>query len=284
MRFCRAHSLEKAFEYLGEWGADGCLLAGGTDVMVRLNNGEIAPGALIHIEGIEPLSAITTNGRTSIGALATHSGLAADAAIAAHHPAMASAARLVGGWQTQAVGTVGGNICNASPAADLAAPLLVAEAHVTLASASGERRLPLDEFFIDRRATARRADELLTTIDLEPLPEGSAEVYLKLGRRGAMDVAIAGLAVRLSLGEDGSVATARVAVCSLAATPRRVPEAEALLIGAHLEDDALAAAGQALAGAVSPIDDARGTASYRRRVLPGLLARAARQCGEELRQ
>ena len=284
MQFCRAQSLDAALEYLAEWGADGCLLAGGTDVMVRYNKSEIAPGAIIHIEGIEPLSLITTHGRTTIGALNTHRGLAGDAAIAASHPAMASAARLVGGWQTQAVGTLGGNICNASPAADLAPPLLVADAHVTLASMRGERRLPLDEFFIDRRVTARRADELLTTIDLEPLPEGSAEVYLKLGRRGAMDVAIAGLAVRLSLQEDGSVGAARVAVCSLAATPRRVPEAEALLLGARLEDDALAAAGQALAGAVSPIDDARGTASYRRRVLPGLLARAARQCGEEARQ
>ncbi len=284
MRFCRAHRLEEALAFLDEWGAEGCLLAGGTDVMVRYNNGEVAPGAFIHIEGIEPLSSITTNGQTSVGALATHAKLARDSAITARHPAIAGAARLVGGWQTQAVGTLGGNICNASPAADLAAPLLVAEAHVTLASTEGERRLPLDEFFIDRRLTARRADEILTTIDLEPLPEGSAEVYLKLGRRGAMDVAIAGLAVRLSLGDDGSVITARIAVCSLAATPRRVPEAEALLIGARLEGDALAAAGQALAGAVSPIDDARGTASYRRRVLPGLLARAARQCGEELRR
>jgi carbon-monoxide dehydrogenase medium subunit len=284
LRFCRAQSLEGALALLGEWGADGCLLAGGTDVMVQYRRGEIAPGALIHIEGIDGLSAISTNGRTAVGALATHARLAADADIARRHPAVASAAGLVGGWQTQAVGTVGGNICNASPAADLAPPLLVADAHLTLASASGERRLPLDQFLIDRRVTARRPEELLTAIDLDPLPPGSAEIYLKVGRRGAMDVAIVGLALRLGLRDDGTIHSARLAVCSVAARPRRVPEAEAALLGARLEAEALAAAGQALVAAASPIDDGRATASYRLRLLPGLLARAAMRCGEAVRR
>jgi carbon-monoxide dehydrogenase medium subunit len=269
---------------LSEWGEEGRLLAGGTDVMAQYNAGEIAPGALIHIGGIAPLSFISVNGRTTIGALSTHCNLAADAAFSARHPAVANAARLVGGWQTQAIGTVGGNLCNASPAADLAPPLLVADAHLTLASISGERRLPLDEFIIGRRATARRPDELLTLIDLDPLPPDGAEQYIKLGRRGAMDVAIVGVAVRLGLCGDGTIETARVAVCSVAATPRRVAEAEAALTGAPLAAGALAAAGQALVAAVDPIDDARGTASYRRRVLPGLLERAVLRCGEEIRR
>ncbi|MBT4490556.1 MAG: xanthine dehydrogenase family protein subunit M [Rhodospirillaceae bacterium] len=282
MRFYRAHSIDEALELLSEWGEDGCLLAGGTDLMAQYGRGEIAPGALIHIEGIEQLSIISSGTRTQIGALTSHRELAADAEIAAGHPALASAAGLVGGWQTQAAGSLGGNICNASPAADLAPPLLVADAHVTLTSKSGERRLALNEFFMDRRATARRPDELLTVIGLEPLPPGSAECYLKLGRRGAMDVAIVGLAVRLSLAGDGAIKAARVAVCSVAATPRRVPEVEAALTGTRIEPDALAEAGRALAEAASPIDDARGTASYRRRVLPGLLERAVMQCGEEI--
>ncbi len=284
MRFCRAHSVDEALEWLSEWGADGCLLAGGTDVMLQYRRGEITPGAFIHIEGIKPLSSISENSRTQIGALATHYVLAGDTAVASRSPALARAACLVGGWQTQAVGTVGGNICNASPAMDLAPPLLVADAHVTLASKSGERRIPLEEFFVDRRTTVRRPEELLTVIDLDPLPPGGAERYVKLGRRGAMDVAIVGLAVRLGFKIDGTIETARIAVCSVAATPRRIPEAEAALVGAHLEADTLADAGQALVAAVSPIDDARGTASYRRRVLPGLLAQAVMQCDEEVRQ
>ncbi len=283
MQFCRAHSLDEALELLGQWGGDGCLLAGGTDVMVQYNSGAITPGAFIHIEGIEPLSAISINGRTTLGALNTHAKLAADGDIASRHPAVARAARLVGGWQTQTVGTVGGNLCNGSPAADLAPPLLIADAHVTLTSLNGERRLPLDDFFIDRRATARRPDELLTLIDLDPVPPRGGEHYVKLGRRGAMDVAIVGLAARLGLGDDGNIAFARVAVCSVTATPRRIREVEAALVGVPLEAGAFAAAGQALVAAVSPIDDARATASYRRRVLPGLLERAVLRCGEDIR-
>ena len=108
MRFCRAHSLDEALEWLSEWGEDGRLLAGGTDLMLQYRLGEVTPGALISIEGIKALSSITADVRTGIGALATHSTLAADAGIASHHPALTMAARLVGGWQTQATGTVGG--------------------------------------------------------------------------------------------------------------------------------------------------------------------------------
>ena len=284
MQFCRAHDLEQATSLLSRWGDDGCLLAGGTDLMVQVQRGEIAPGALLHIGGIEALRAIAANGRTSIGALATHAALASDDAIAARHPALAVAARLVGGWQTQAVGTIGGNICNASPAADLVPALLVADAEVRLTSRRGERRLPLGAFFLDRRRTARAPDELLTAIELAPLPPGGAEQYLKLGRRGAMDVAVVGLAVRLRLASDDAIDLARIAVCSVAATPQRVPEVERLFAGARPATDVLAAAGQALAAAVAPIDDARGTASYRRRVLPGLLQRAVTRCVEAARR
>lgn len=284
MKFCRASSVNEALAYLGEWGADGYLLAGSTDIMPQYNSGDVAPSALIHIEGIESLSLITINERTSIGALVSHSRLAADKEIVARHPALAKAASLVGGWQTQAVGTVGGNICNASPAADLAPPLLIADAQVTLVSTSGERQLTLDDFFAGRRQTARRSDELLTTIELEPLPNGSAEVYVKLGRRGAMDVAIVGLAVRLALGENGKIANARVAVCAVAPKPMRLPKVEAALTGLPLEAVELAAVGKTLVAAISPIDDNRATASYRKRVLPGLLQQAVCQCAEEIQK
>jgi carbon-monoxide dehydrogenase medium subunit len=284
LQFHSAHSLEEALDLLSEWQEQGCLLAGGTDVMVKYNSGALAPQALIHIEGIEPLTSISNNGRTTIGALTTHHRLANDADILSRHPGVAAAARLVGGWQTQAVGTVGGNICNASPAADLVPPLLVADGHITLASKSGQRRVPLAEFFVDRGVTMRRPDELLTEIDLEPLPPNASESYLKLGRRGAMDVAIVGLAVRLTLQDDDTVANVRIAVCSVASTPKRIPEAENVLMNERLEDDTVTTAGQALCAAVSPIDDARGTASYRRRVLPGLLAQALAQCNEDIRR
>jgi len=281
MQFCRTTTLEAALQARAEWGDDGRILAGGTDVMVQYLNGEISPKALIHIEGIDSLSAVRTEGRTTLGALTTHRTLATTPSLVGRHPALAGAAATVGGWQTQVKGTVGGNLCNASPAADTLPPLLVADAYVTLSSASGERRLPVGEFILDRRATALALNELLTSVDLEPLPEGSAEVYVKLGRRGAMEVALVGLAVRLGFTDEGVVEYARIAVCSVGPTPRRIPEAEAALVGSKLDAGALDAAGAALTAAATPIDDARSTASYRRRTLRGLLERAARHCQEE---
>lgn len=283
MQFCRATTLDEALRARTEWGDDGRLLAGGTDVMVQFLHGEIRPGALIHIEGIESLAAVSANGRTSLGALSTHRTIATNDSIRARHPALATAAATVGGWQTQVKGTIGGNICNASPAADTVPPLLVGDAHVTLTSTAGERRLPLGDFILDRRSTALAADELLTAVDLEPLPDRSAEVYLKLGRRGAMEVALVGLAVRLSFNDDGSVGDARVAVCSVGPVPSRLPSVEAALVGSTLTNEAFDEAGAALLAAVTPIDDARSSAKYRRRTLRGLLERAARQCQEESR-
>ncbi len=278
MQFRRAQTTDEALDLLGELGDDARILAGGTDVVVQYLQGEIAPEVLVHIEGIEDLATVSLNHRTTLGPLVTHRGLATDEVLGAAHPALAAAARTVGGWQTQAVGTIGGNICNASPAADTAPPLLVADAHVTLASRLGTRRLALTDFYVDRRQTKMNPDEMLISIDLDPLPSDAGEVYLKLGRRGAMEVALVGMAVRIGFADDGTVESARIALCSVAPTPRRIPEAEEALIGSPLNESAFAAAGAALREAASPIDDARATASYRMRTLGGLLERAAIRC------
>ena len=280
MQFRMTRSIDEALDELTQWGDDGCLVAGGTDVVLQYRNREISPAALIHIERIEELRSVAVNGRTVIGALTTHHQLATNPDIAERHPALVRAAGIVGGWQTQAVGTLGGNICNASPAADTVPPLLVADAKLTLASTAGTRVVTVADFLTGRRSTSRRSDELLTSIDVDPLPAGSAETYLKVGRRSSMDVAVVGLALRLGL-TDGMVTSARIATCSVAPTPRRVTAPEEILVGSRLEAEVITAAGHALAEASSPMDDARGSASYRRRVLPGLLTRAIEQCTEE---
>jgi CO/xanthine dehydrogenase FAD-binding subunit len=278
MQFRRAQTLDEALDVLGELGKDACILAGGTDLVIQYLHGEIAPETLVHIEGIGDLATVSLNHRTTLGPLVTHRSLATNEALGTAHPALAASARTVGGWQTQAVGTIGGNICNASPAADTAPPLLVADAHVTLASRRGTRRLALTDFFLDRRQTVMDPDEMLTAIDLDPLPAGAGEAYLKLGRRGAMEVALVGMAVRIGFAGDGTVDSARIALCSVAPTPRRVPEAEEALIGSRLDTPSFDAAGEALRAAACPIDDARASASYRMRTLRGLLERAAIQC------
>jgi carbon-monoxide dehydrogenase medium subunit len=278
MDFVDARELPEALATLAERGEEATVLAGGTDVMVQYLAGELAPSTLLHVRGIDALRGISSNGATRLGALTTHWQLMTSPEIGRDHAALGEAAATVGGRQTQNAGTVGGNIVNASPAADLLPPLLVANASLTLQSTSGTRELPLDGFLLGRKQTARRADELLTAVALERPGPRTGETYLKIGRRRAMEVAIVGLAARLTFDEDGTVADARLAVCSVAPTAYRASEAEASLRGTRLEKDAVTAAVQLLAASASPIDDPRATATYRRRVLAPLLERAVASC------
>jgi carbon-monoxide dehydrogenase medium subunit len=278
VEFRAASSIDEALACLADMGDDAQVVAGGTDVMIQYMRHEINPSVLLHIGRLGELDGFTSNGASTFGTLTTHRSLATDRRVATAFPALAEAASTVGGWQTQEVGTLGGNLCNASPAADTAAPLLVADADVELRSAGGVRRLPLDEFLLGRRKTARHPGELLTTITATPLGDRSGEVYLKLGRRRAMEVSIVGLAVRLAFDARGTVVSARIAACSVGPRPYRASEAERILEGHRLEDDAITETGRALVDSANPIDDARASASYRTRVLPGLLARAVATC------
>lgn len=271
-------SVDEALATLNEHGTDARVVAGGTDVMIQLQRGEINVPLLVSVGHLDELAGVRANGGLHIGALATHRRLATDGNVGSAYASIAEGAATVGGWQTQAVATIGGNICNASPAADLAAPLLVNDARVRLQSQSGERELDYGEFVVGRRATARTPDELLTAITLAAPPARSSDVYLKVGRRGAMEVAIVGLAMRLGFDAGGTVTHARVALASVAAVPLRLPAAEAALIGHELTDDAVARAAATVLDGIAPIDDIRGSAAYRRQVLPGLLRRAAARC------
>jgi carbon-monoxide dehydrogenase medium subunit len=211
---------------------------------------------------------------TEVGALATHLMLTRHAAIVRRHASIATAAATVGGWQTQAVGTIGGNVCNASPAADLLPPLLVSDAEVRLDSVGGERTTRLEDFVLDRRRVDRRPDELVTGLRLPAAPPRTGEVYLKVAPRTAMEVALVGLAARITLTSGGVLADARIAAGAVAARPFRARSAEHVLVEGDGRPDAVAEAGRLLADEARPIDDARATARYRRLVLPGLLARA----------
>jgi carbon-monoxide dehydrogenase medium subunit len=229
-----------------------------------------------HVDGLRRTR--VEDGTVGIGALVTHIGLQRDEVVSARFPALAEAAATVGGWQTQAIGTLGGNVCNASPAADTMPPLLAADAVVELASARGLRTIPLEDFVVGRRQTTREPDELLTELRLPEPPPRTGAVYLKVAPRLAMEVALVGLAVRLTLDPSGAVHEARIAVCAASPRPFRARTAEVPLQGAIPDDRAIRAAGELLAEEVRPIDDARATARYRRRVLPALLARAIGLC------
>ena len=277
MKVRRVTTTEQALEALAEHGSAAQPLAGGTDVMVQLSRSEISPEVLVPIHELTELSAIETNGGARIGALVTHEVLAGGV-LGSGYRSVAEAARTVGGWQTQAVGTLGGNICNASPAADTLPPLLVHDAQVELKSRAGSRSLGLDEFLVGRRQTLRAPDELLVAVGLSEAPPRSGDVYLKVGRRSAVEVAIVGLAMRLVFGEGERIAMARIALASVAPVPLRARKAEALLEGQALDGALLDEVSVAVLAAISPIDDLRASASYRRLLIPGLVRRAASTC------
>lgn len=279
MEFRTAHSVDEALAILDACGDDAQLLAGGTDVMIQLPRNEITAPLLLSIGRVDGLGTITANGGTTIGALVTQRRLATAPEIRAAYRSVAEGAGTCGGWQTQAVATAGGNICNASPAADLAAPLLVNDARIALRSANAQREIPYADFVVGRRLTVRQPTEMVTAIHLPDPPAESGDVYLKVGRRHAMEVAIVGLAMRLTF-EDGTVSGARLALASVGPVPVRIPSAEKVLVGAELTDAALADASSAVLDDIAPIDDLRGSAAYRRRLVPGLLGRAAWLCAQ----
>jgi carbon-monoxide dehydrogenase medium subunit len=276
--FVEAANLDEALDLLKRRGEDFTVLAGGTDVMVQYLRGDISPVGLLHIRRLPELRKHVLDVRTELGALSTHRELRSNADISRRHPALADAAATVGGRQTQNVGTLAGNVVNASPAADLTPVLLISDTQVELVSAGGRRQLPLDQFVVGRRRTARRPDELVKSMTLEPIGPRSGETYVKLGRRHAMEVAIVGVAVRLTFETDGKVGDVRIALGSVAPKPFRCTDAETCLRGSRLDARNVREAADLLATSAEPIDDARATARYRRRVLPALLTQALETC------
>lgn len=272
-------SLDDALEVLSHRGDQCQILAGGTDVMIQLARGEITPAVLLHVEKLDELRGVDENGATRLGSLVTHRDLA-KGMLGERFRSIAESAATVGGLQTQVVGTVGGNVCNASPAADTLPALLVHDAQLTLRSSAASRTVPLDDFILGRRSTSRGPDELLTAITMATPGERTGDVYLKVGRRSAMEVAIVGLAMRLSFDPDGTVNDARVALASVGPRAARSAGAETALLGGRLEPESIEAAAEAVLGEVNPMDDLRGSADYRRRVIPGLLRRATEMCAQ----
>ena len=277
MQFLVPKTVDEALGMLSERGDDLRVLAGGTDVMIQRMTGQLPRSeSLLYIGGITDLAGVSrSDGTIRIGARTTHRDLVHDQVVAAHLPSFAEAAATVGGWQTQAVGTIGGNLCNASPAADLAPPVLAAGATMVVSGVDGPTRIPADRFFVDRRLTSLPEGQILLEIEVPTPPVNTWESYLKVGRRGAMEVALVGLAARFSMA-GGRVETARLAACSVAPVPLRLHGGEAALVGSTLDEEAVSVAACRAMEEVDPIDDQRATASYRRIMVGRLIRKAAR--------
>ena len=264
-RYLRADTLDEALAALaGDPSARP--VAGGTDLVVAARQGKRGlPTALVGIHRIEALRGIAETGEgLRIGALVSHAEIVSHPEIRRRWPALADGSALVGSPATRFTGTLGGNVMNASPAMDAGGPLLVHDATARLASTEGERSVPLGELWLAPGRTSAQPGELLTAVTLPAPPPRSGSAYVRLEHRRAMEIAIVGVAARVSLAADGTVADCAIAITALAPTIRRVPGAEARLRGAQPTADELGAAATLAAAAALPIDDVRAGAGYRR--------------------
>ncbi|HVL55749.1 MAG TPA: FAD binding domain-containing protein [Burkholderiaceae bacterium] len=256
------------------------VLAGGTDLYPACV-GKPLPDTLLDISRIDALRSVASGpgGALRIGALTTWSQLLR-MQLPAPFAALAQAAREIGGVQIQNQGTIGGNLCNASPAADGTPVLLALDAQVELASARGVRQLPIDAFVLGNRRTAREPDELLIAVTIPPQPAAARSCFLKLGHRRYLVISIASVALRFAADEHGSVRDCAIAVGACSAAPRRLPALERALNGFPLREAAaraqraLRTERERMLEPLAPIDDVRGTARYRIDAVATLIERA----------
>jgi carbon-monoxide dehydrogenase medium subunit len=267
-------SLAEAVKSLTEHDGDVRILAGGTDVLVRMRNGTLAPRCLVSLNRLEELRGIDvlSDGTIRIGALTTMSRVAADPRIGTRYRALAEAAGTVGSVQIQNVGTVAGNLCNASPAADTAPALLIYDAQLNIVGPEGRRSVPLEDFFLGPGRTVLDSGEVVESVDLPATDSRQGSCYLKLGRTRGVDLAVVGAAVRLEPDR-----TVRLAVASVAPVPLRLKAAEAELSGGPLEPKRLDKAFEAVREMIDPISDLRASREYRQEMTMVLIRRGIKQ-------
>ena len=272
-------SVADAVALAGRYGDAARFLAGGTDLIVQIERARVAPRHVVGLAGVPGLDGIAANGRIALGARVTHRAIERAPAFAGALYGLVEGAQVIGGHQVRNVGTVGGNLANASPAADLAPCLLAFDADVTLVGADGEREVPVERFLLGPNQTARRPDELLTRVSFPALPARAATAFLKAGRRRAMEISVVCVAARLTL--DPSLERcldARIALGAVAPTALRVHEAERLLEGQPVTTDAFRRAAAVAQQACRPIDDVRASATFRRHLVGTLVRRTLDRC------
>jgi carbon-monoxide dehydrogenase medium subunit len=274
----RPESLEEAIQ-LKKAIPDSLFISGGTDLMIRIKKNELRPHALISLRSIAALSGIENGKRARIGAMTSISDLIKNPWMHKKYPVLIQAAHAMGNVQIRNVATIGGNLCNGSPAADMAPPLLVLEAKVKLQSDKKSRELPLENFFLGPGETLLSPGEILSDILLDPALPDTRALFLKKGRT-RMDLALASVAALIRT-EGSQCLKIRVAVGSVAPTPMRLFEVEALLEGETLSHKLLAEAQQLASRSVSPISDVRSTADYRRHLVGILVKRALKTLAEK---
>jgi len=271
--YYKPDTLERAWEFKLT-KSESMFVAGATDVFVKIKNGVIKPSALISLLGIESLRGVSITDDESgieIGGTTTIREIQSSPAITSKYPVLSEAISKLGSVQVRNIATIGGNLCNASPCADTAPPLIVLGAKLKLESPSGKREMPVEEFFKGPGETSATSQEILTKIFLPPPVLNAKFAFYKKGRV-KMDLAIASLAVLMEL--DGDICkTIKIAAGSVAPVPLRLKNVEKFIEGKKITQDVIEHAGVMASKEVAPITDIRAGEQYRRKLIETFLKR-----------
>ena len=275
MRYEAPETVERAAALLAESTGEARVLAGGTDLLVQMRADVVEPALIVDIKRIAETRAIVEDrGGWRIGAAVTGAELKEHPRLKQGWPGVVEAANLIGSTQVQGRATLGGNLCNGSPAADSVPALIAAGAVATLAGPQGRRELPVEDVMLGPRKLALGKGEIVVSFRLPTRPPRSSDAYLRFIPRTEMDIAVVGAGVSLTVDEAGTITAARVSLGAVAPRVLLVREAAAAIVGSRLDraaQDRLEAAARA---ACAPIDDKRGTVEFRIQVA-GVLARRA---------
>lgn len=266
-------TIEEATSLLAKYGERAKVIAGGTDLLVKMKNGEVKPEYLANIKKIRNLNFITEErGLLRIGAATSLRGIEESQLVEEKYSVLFEAVRSIGTVQIRNMGTIGGNICNASPAADTASALLSLDARVKISSSRGERMIPLEKFFTGPGKTVLSSDELLTEIQIPSLPPRTGSAFLKIARVHA-DISKINVATVIERRDD-ICKSCRIALGAVAPTPIRMRRAEEMLNGKKFEEKLVESVAREISEETRPISDVRSTAEYRKDVSEVLVKRA----------
>ena len=277
-------TIDEACSLLSQYKQQAKVIAGGTDLLVQMKRKEALPKYLINIRGIADQDYIFHDGKEGlrIGAQATIRSIETSPLVGEKFGILAQAASQLGIVQVRNRGTIGGNLCNAAPSAEMAPPLIALGARVKIRAANGERIVPIEDFFTGPGQTVLKPNELVTEIQVPDLPPQSGGVYIKHSIRKAQDLAIVGVGAITTMDKD-VLSDVKIALGAVAPTPIRAKKAEEILKGKKPESDLLEKAGLAASQEASPIDDVRGSAEYRRKMIRVLVKRAIKQAVEQVK-
>ncbi len=273
LRYEAPETLDAAVALLGGAGGNARVMAGGTDLIIQMDNEMIEPDLLVDIKNLKELCSVEqVDGGYRIGAAVTGMELMEHEGFCATWPGVIDGVKLIGSIQVKGRATVGGNVCNASPAADSTPALIAAGATATVVGSNGSRDVLVEDICVGPGKTSLADDEIVVTFNFAQQPANYGSAYQRFTPRTEMDIAVVGVGIGLTLDDSGTCTAARVSLGAVAATPLLVDEAAATLIGTKVDEAALDNLSAAASAACKPIDDKRGTIEFRTDVA-GVLAR-----------